>query len=58
MNRGVAVELDSLRLAHYGNQVPCLICDEGNTLDAENVPQLLSRRWSWRTRPSRKTPAR
>jgi Double-GTPase 2 len=36
MNRGVALELDSMRLAHYGNQIPCLICDEGNTLDAES----------------------
>ena len=34
MNRGVALELDSLRLAHYGNQIPCLICGEGNTPDA------------------------
>jgi hypothetical protein len=36
MNRGVALELDSLRLAHYGNQIPCLICNENNTPDAEN----------------------
>ncbi len=35
MNRGVALELDSLRLAHYGNQIPCLICGEGNTPDAD-----------------------
>ncbi len=35
MNRGVAVELDSFRLANYATQVPCLICDQGNTLDAE-----------------------
>ncbi len=35
MNRGVALELDSLRLAHYGNQISCLICAEGNTPDAE-----------------------
>jgi hypothetical protein len=36
MNRGVAVELDSFRLANYSSQVPCLICEEGNTLDAES----------------------
>ncbi len=35
MNRGVAVELDSYRLANYAAQIPCLICDRGNTLDAE-----------------------
>ncbi len=35
MNRGVAVELDSYRLANYAAQIPCLICEQGNTLDAE-----------------------
>jgi double-GTPase-like protein len=35
MNRGIAVELDSYRLANYATQVPCLICEQGNTLDAE-----------------------
>ncbi len=35
MNRGIAVELDSFRLANFGNQMPCLICEEGNMLDAE-----------------------
>jgi hypothetical protein len=35
MNRGVAVELDSYRLANYAAQIPCLICERGNTLDAE-----------------------
>jgi hypothetical protein len=35
MNRGIAVELDSYRLANYAAQVPCLICERGNTLDAE-----------------------
>ncbi len=35
MNRGVAVELDSFRLADYGAQIPCLICERENTLDAE-----------------------
>ncbi len=48
MTRGVAIEMESFRLAHYGNQVPCLICEEGNTPDAENcrncfAPMILAR---------------
>jgi hypothetical protein len=35
MTKGVAVELDSYRLAQYVVQVPCYICGEGNTFDAE-----------------------
>lgn len=30
-----AVPLDSYRLAQYAVQVPCYICDQGNTFDAE-----------------------
>lgn len=36
MNRGVAVELQSFRLANYSQQVPCLICGTGNSLEAES----------------------
>jgi len=36
MNRGVTVEMDSFRMANYGSSVTCLICEEGNTPDAEN----------------------
>ena len=35
MNRAVAIELDSYRLAQYAIQVPCHICGEGNLRDAE-----------------------
>lgn len=35
MVRYVNVELDSVRLAQYAEQVPCYICDGGNTFDAE-----------------------
>jgi len=36
MNRGVALELESFRLANYMTQVPCLICETGNSLESEN----------------------
>src|SRR5215218_1549907 len=35
MNKGVAVPLESYRLAEYANQLPCYICSRGNTYDAE-----------------------
>lgn len=35
MTKGVSVHLDSYRLAQYAVQVPCYICDEGNTFDSE-----------------------
>ncbi len=35
MNRGVAIELDSFRLASCAEHVPCLICREGNIPGAE-----------------------
>jgi hypothetical protein len=35
MNKGVAVPLESYRLAEYANQLPCYICQRGNTYDAE-----------------------
>src|SRR4051812_31084166 len=35
MIRDTAVELDSYRLAQYAVQVPCYICGNGNTFDAE-----------------------
>jgi len=35
MNRCIEIPLDSYRLAKYAKHVPCLICDEPNTLDAE-----------------------
>jgi hypothetical protein len=34
MSRGCDLPLDSYRLAHYSVQVPCYICDGGNTYDA------------------------
>lgn len=36
MNRGIALELESFRLANYMTQVPCLICETGNSLEQEN----------------------
>jgi hypothetical protein len=35
MTRHVDVPLDSYRLAQYSVQVPCYICEEGNTFDSE-----------------------
>lgn len=35
MSRGCDLPLDSYRLAHYSVQVPCYVCDGGNTYDAE-----------------------
>ena len=35
MNRENTIDLDSYRLAQYAVQVPCYICDGGNTFDAE-----------------------
>ncbi|MEX1222907.1 MAG: hypothetical protein WEA31_00015, partial [Pirellulales bacterium] len=35
MVRYVNVELDSVRLAQYAQQVPCYICEGANTFDAE-----------------------
>lgn len=35
MTKPATVNLDSYRLAQYSVQVPCMICDEGNTFDAE-----------------------
>ncbi len=35
MTRGCDLPLDSYRLAHYSVQVPCYVCDGGNTYDAE-----------------------
>ena len=35
MSKGIAVELESYRLAQYAIQVPCYICGEGNLFDAE-----------------------
>ena len=35
MIKDCAVQLDSYRLAQYAVQVPCYICDQGNTFDAE-----------------------
>lgn len=35
MNKGVAVELDSYRLAKYVAQMPCYVCGDGNMYDAE-----------------------
>jgi hypothetical protein len=35
MNRGVTVELDSYRLANYAIQVPCLICGDDNSVEAD-----------------------
>lgn len=35
MTKGIAVELDSYRLAQYATHVPCYVCDEGNSHDAE-----------------------
>jgi hypothetical protein len=33
--KGVSLELDSYRLANFSTQIPCLICEAGNTPDAE-----------------------
>jgi GTPase SAR1 family protein len=35
MTRGCDLPLDSYRLAYYAVQVPCYVCDGGNTYDAE-----------------------
>jgi hypothetical protein len=35
MNRGVTVELDSYRLTNYAVQVPCVICDQENSVEIE-----------------------
>jgi hypothetical protein len=35
MTKDTAVTLDSYRLAQYAVQVPCYICEQGNTFDAE-----------------------
>ncbi|HEV3137791.1 MAG TPA: hypothetical protein VGZ26_07795 [Pirellulales bacterium] len=35
MNRGIALELDSYRLAQNAGHIACLICEQGNTLDAD-----------------------
>jgi hypothetical protein len=35
MSKRVEVALESYRLAQYAVQVPCYICEEGNTFDAE-----------------------
>lgn len=35
MTREGTIPLESYRLAQYSNQVPCYICEEGNTYDAE-----------------------
>ncbi len=35
MSKGIAVELESYRLAQYATQIPCHICGEGNLLDAD-----------------------
>lgn len=35
MTRGCDLPLDSYRLTHYSVQVPCYVCDGGNTYDAE-----------------------
>lgn len=35
MTRGCDLPMDSYRLAHYSVQVPCYVCDGGNTYDAE-----------------------
>jgi hypothetical protein len=35
MIREGTVALDSIRLARYAQQVPCFICEEGNSFDAE-----------------------
>ncbi len=48
MNRGVAVALDSFRLANVGAQIPCLICKQSNSQDAEtcrgcHAPMILTR---------------
>src|SRR5438067_1255591 len=45
--KGIVVELDSYRLANYSTQLPCLICEQGNTLDAQychhcNAPMILA----------------
>lgn len=35
MTKGITVELDSYRLAQYAVQIPCYICGQGNTFEAE-----------------------
>jgi hypothetical protein len=35
MTRGVALELDSYRLVQNSGHIACLICEQGNTLDAD-----------------------
>jgi len=39
MTKGIAVEMDSYRLASYAVQVPCYICGQENMLDAEACRQ-------------------